>query len=181
MINKINQKNKIKLQKGFTLIELLVVISIIALLASIILVALSGIRAKARDTKRAADMEQIYKALNLFYDQYGCLPITTGSTCAGAGGYSESNSGGWDYSSQGGFMTFLQTAGYLSKTPVDPINNMTGDAGPVGTYAYRYYCYTTGLHLGYWTEAKGGVGVGAEIMKNIVNQGNWTDKTFVCK
>ena len=58
----------IKHQKGFTLIELLVVISIIGLLASIILVALNGARQKARVAKRAGDLEQISKALELFYN-----------------------------------------------------------------------------------------------------------------
>jgi prepilin-type N-terminal cleavage/methylation domain-containing protein len=173
-------------QKAFTLIEFLVVISIIGLLASIVLVSLQGARKKARDVKRAADMEQIYTALNMFFQDNGCLPITTGSTCPNAGGYSESNAGGWDYSSQGGFLTFLQTGGYISKVPVDPTNNMTGDTTPGGSFGYRYYCYpqgsaNPGLHLGYWTEAAGGAGVGAEVIKNIANSGNWTDSSFLCQ
>ncbi len=168
---------------GFTLIELLVVIAIIGLLASVVLVSLNGARKKARDTKRAADIDQIYKALNLYYDQYGCLPITTGSTCgtASGGAYNESNGGGWDYSSQGaGFMQFLQTAGFISKVPADPLNNMTGDNTPVGTYAYRYYCYTggppAGLHLAYIREADG-----SSIIKNITSSGNWADSGFTCR
>ena len=50
-------------------------------------------------------------------------------------------------------MTFLSTSGLLPKVPVDPINNMTGDVSPAGTFAYRYYCYPTGPQLGYWPES----------------------------
>ena len=169
-----------KIQKGFTLIELLVVIAIIGLLASIVLVSLNSARIKAREAKRAADMDQIYLALNMFYDQNGCLPVTSGSTCPGAGVYSEANAGGWDYSSQGGFVTFLQTSGIMSKISVDPTNNMTGDGTQAGTYAYRYYCYPggsyPGLHLGYWSEPSG-----SYIMKSSANTDSWTDSSFSCK
>jgi prepilin-type N-terminal cleavage/methylation domain-containing protein len=70
--------NKMK-QKGFTLIELLVVISIIALLASVILVAVNGARSKARDAKRAADLTQLAKAIELFNDQTGQYPTVSGA------------------------------------------------------------------------------------------------------
>ncbi len=169
-------------KRGFTLIELLVVIAIIGLLASVVLVSLNSTRKKARDTKRVADIDQIYKALNLYYDQYGCLPLTTGSTCgtASGGAYNQADGGGWDYSSQGtGFMQFLQTAGFMPKVPVDPLNNMTGDNTPTGTYAYKYYCYTgspAGLHLSYILEADN-----TWQIKNATNSGNWADSSFNCQ
>jgi len=64
-------------QKGFTLIELLVVISIIGLLASVVLVALNSARTKARDAKRVADLQQIAKAAELFYDSQNKYPYAT--------------------------------------------------------------------------------------------------------
>ena len=69
-----------KLQKGFTLIELLVVIAIIGILSTLAIVALSDVRAKARDAKRVADVQQISKALDLYYADYGIYPtiITPG-------------------------------------------------------------------------------------------------------
>ncbi len=69
-------KDKIKMNKnkGFTLIELLVVISIIGLLASVLLVAVTKTRAKARDAKKMTDLKQISTAINLYYQTYGKMP-----------------------------------------------------------------------------------------------------------
>ncbi|OGE78208.1 MAG: hypothetical protein A2751_03565 [Candidatus Doudnabacteria bacterium RIFCSPHIGHO2_01_FULL_46_14] len=77
----------LRLRSGFTLIELLVVISVIGLLASVILISLNSARAKARDAKRIADIRQIQKALELYYDQNNEYPRYDGGgivTCGGA-------------------------------------------------------------------------------------------------
>ena len=72
MKNKKRRKKYIK--SGFTLIELLVVTSIIALISSILLVALNNARVLARDVVRKADLNQLATALELFYDTYGLYP-----------------------------------------------------------------------------------------------------------
>jgi type II secretion system protein G len=86
------------LNKGFTLIELLIVLAILSILTSILIPKLSESRVKARDAKRLQDMKNITTALNMYYLDNGHLPRT--NTYGGA------NPGGWDYSSQGSFLSF---------------------------------------------------------------------------
>jgi len=69
-----NLKNKNT--AGFTLIELLVVIAIIGLLASVVLLALNGARAKSRDAKRIADVRQMASAYELYFNDYNTYPTT---------------------------------------------------------------------------------------------------------
>lgn len=45
--------------KGFTLIEVLVVIAVVGILASIVLVSVSGSRARGRDGRRVSDLQAI--------------------------------------------------------------------------------------------------------------------------
>ena len=75
--------------KGFTLIELLVVIAIIGLLSTIAVASLQHARAKARDTVRIANLTQITKALEVYYDEHGAYPIA--GTCGPRAGVYQSN------------------------------------------------------------------------------------------
>lgn len=74
--------------KGFTLIELLVVIAIIGVLSTMTIVALGDVRTKSRDAKRVADIQQISKALELYYADQGYYPtlITPGTALASSDG-----------------------------------------------------------------------------------------------
>jgi prepilin-type N-terminal cleavage/methylation domain-containing protein len=74
-VKKLRNKNK----AGFTLIELLVVIAIIGLLASVVLLALNGARAKARDAKRIADIRQLASAMELYYNDNNTYPTSNTS------------------------------------------------------------------------------------------------------
>jgi prepilin-type N-terminal cleavage/methylation domain-containing protein len=69
--------------KGFTLIELLVVIARVALLSSIVLVAMNDARTKSRITKAKADLAQFAKLISVAQTQSGkTLLNITGSGCS---------------------------------------------------------------------------------------------------
>jgi len=94
-------------QKGFTLIELLVVISVIGLLASVILVSVNNARAKSRDARRKADLQQIQKAMELYFDKTGSYPINR-------------NPGSFYTDANADFLQELQDNGFLARGPKDP-------------------------------------------------------------
>lgn len=88
-----NMKKFLQL-KGFTLIELLVVIAIIGVITSVILVSMTGSRAKARDGKRISDVSQLQVALEQYFSRNNSFPVD---------------------------LTTLVTQNYLSELPKDPI------------------------------------------------------------
>lgn len=109
--------------KGFTLIELLVVIAIIGLLASIIMVSLSGAKSKSRDARRQADLKSIQLALSLYYNDNGMYPKNIYSTS----GVAPSNG---------------LAPTYLPVVPYDP--NGSGGCANSGTAGcYKYVAYGT--------------------------------------
>lgn len=61
-------------QKGFTLIELLVVVSIIGLLASVVVAALTDARGGAKNNKRTEIAKQYVIGLSLYHGEYGSYP-----------------------------------------------------------------------------------------------------------
>ncbi len=114
-----------KFSKGFTLIEMLIVITIIALLASLILVGMGGARAKTRDSRRIADLHNVMNALELYYAKEGAYPEGT---------YSSDTD--WET-----FKAILTNAGIgVTRMPKDPLSNTD--------YYYQYGGTTTDYVLG---------------------------------
>lgn len=81
--------------KGFTLIELLVVVAILAILATVVFVALNPVKrfADARNARRFVDVDSILTAVHEYaVDNNGVLPAGIGlsdqqlGTCASGGG-----------------------------------------------------------------------------------------------
>ena len=110
-------------KKGFSLLELLVAITIVGILAGIVLVSLSSIRARGRDAQRATDIGMIVNAIYQYALDHGNqLPasITTTPTNICKTG-AASCVGLIDLS----VLTTNQI--YLPSVPVDPLSTSTND------------------------------------------------------
>ncbi len=114
-------------KNGFTIVELLIVILVIAILATIGIVAYNGIQQRARDSKRASDAKSIIKALEAYRAVNDTFPQETPT--GGSGSFEQSND------TPGTFMEYLKGV-YFSEVPIDPVND--------GSHYYRYYVYPTG-------------------------------------
>jgi len=100
-----------KIKSGFTLIELLVVISIIGMLTALIVANYNAARSRARDAQRKSDLNQIKRALRMYYNDQ--TPTV----------YPDTVSFGALWQSDDGAMTYMKTV------PQDP--------SPGETYSYQ--------------------------------------------
>jgi prepilin-type N-terminal cleavage/methylation domain-containing protein len=105
--------------RGFTLIELLVVIAIIGILSSVVLASMNTARAKGRDARRKADLEQLATAVQMYYDDHGYLPRNGSGWCT----YISNTNSGWGAAFQADIVPT-----YLRTISLDPTKaNATGD------------------------------------------------------
>lgn len=138
-----------KQKNGFTIVELLIVIVVIAILATISIVAYNGIQQRARDAQRKSDIATLAKKLSLYN-------IDNGNYAEGNCGYvgGDTTGGGWltgDYDGAGPNVSINQClidAGQL----VEPLGDPSGSNGcapaPSGVigdcHAYMKYSCTSG-------------------------------------
>ena len=126
------------LKRGFTLIELLVVIAIIGLLATVVLINVSGVMAKARDVKRIQDIQSLSKALLLYNIDHGEYPpnhsvLNSSGICTWTLGNKWSNAD---------CLSELVTGGYIRARPTpSPHRDDNGTDASVTYSVYMYHNY----------------------------------------
>lgn len=124
---------------GFTLIELLITIVIIGVLATIGMQTFKGAQQRAFDAKRKADLDQVKKALRLYYNDYNKYPASNGSpnwqiqACTGTTACDADCSWGSQF--------VCNSMIYMNQLPQDPHG---------GTYKYKQL--TSGTNFCLWTE-----------------------------
>lgn len=125
-------------RNGFTLIELLVVISIIGMLAALIMVNFNAARERARDVQRKSDMDQIKKALRMYYNDNGQYPTNSGDKIVGCGTGASPTACSW------GSGWTRQTMTYMKILPQDPSYKQAGDP------SYNYSQVSPGQDFRLW-------------------------------
>lgn len=120
-------------EKGFTLIEILLVIALIAILATITIVALNPTRqfGQAKDATRVSHVNAILNAVNQYsLDNKGVIPTTipTATDCTASGSYEICQT---DSPCASGVDLSVVTASerYIVSIPVDPASTSTAGTG----------------------------------------------------
>ncbi|OGY29378.1 MAG: hypothetical protein A3F35_01455 [Candidatus Woykebacteria bacterium RIFCSPHIGHO2_12_FULL_45_10] len=122
---------KLSAAKGFTLIEILVVIGILAILLTIVLVAINPAKntQDARNIKRRSDVLNILNAVNQYYVAVGSFP--TGTPADGDPAVDVKSAVGGTLTA---FCSALVTT-YIAELPFDP---STGSYTSCTTYDTHY-------------------------------------------
>jgi len=124
--------------RGFTIVELLIVVVVIAILATITVVAYTNIQARARDSQRQQDVKTIAKALELYYLDKGAYPAGSGATTTGMNtAWSTTVDSSWSN------LKSALVPAYISDLPTDPGNTSGSDPRFSGSYGYAYYSNTS--------------------------------------
>lgn len=115
-------------RSNFTLVELLVVIAIIAILAALLLPALSRARGKARQTACQGKVKEIARGVQLYCEDnqfYGPSGIQVGN-------------GLYLLSTEGGIAKYLNVAEYYSNNKITPPISLCVEGGGYGNTVVEY-------------------------------------------
>lgn len=134
----------VKKQTGFTIVELLIVIVVIAILATISVVAYSVVQGRARDSQRLNDMKTIVQALEMYRAEHGRYPSSIATPPVATIGSYEFSAGP---DGPTNFLSALVTSDTLSKVPVDPVNRYA--SGGTANFDNKVYVYLR-MSAGNW-------------------------------
>jgi len=115
---------------GFTLIELLIVIGLLGLLSITGLSLFQGSQKRTRDSRRKTDLQQVVKALEMYANDTGGYPASTGGNIMGCAG------SGVDPIACTWGSAWVRGATYMQKLPKDPTSGS--------------YCYERDSSAGKW-------------------------------
>lgn len=118
--------------KGFTLIELLIAIAIIGVLTTLLMTNFVGVRQRARDAQRKADIRQLQSALELYRADQGRYPALSGTAY-------RLNSSTVCPTSQS---LQVGTTVYMSKIPCDSLGASVYNSGNYYYYTSTNFTYT---------------------------------------
>ncbi|MDH7476148.1 MAG: prepilin-type N-terminal cleavage/methylation domain-containing protein [Microgenomates group bacterium] len=119
--------------KGFTLIEILIVIAILGILTLLISGNFITSLKKGRDARRKTDLEQIQRALEMYYEDKKAYPTPAGSYGLPFGGQ---------------LIDSVTGKIYMQKLPQDPLTSNSYNYQSDGTYYKLYSCLENKLDLG---------------------------------
>lgn len=136
------------MKKGFTLIELMIVIAILGVLATLISGNFITSLKKGRDARRKTDLEQIQRALEMYYEDNKAYPLTAAVVFGNQLCYPGANG--------------CNTKVYMQKLPDDPKSDYDYFYAPVivnnVVTGYRLYsCLENSLDIGPGVAKSGGV------------------------
>jgi prepilin-type N-terminal cleavage/methylation domain-containing protein len=160
--------NTRKIQPGFTIVELVLVIVVIAVLATIIVVAYNGVVTRANNSKIAAELNGIRKIVELYAVDNGAYPASNNpSVLSDLGSQLEKSGVRSPYDN-------MQATGRIGTSPLcDSEPNYYGN----NTYCagYTYYYLTQGQSIGNTGQYGSGCNITAPSGDGVVIE--WYDKS----
>jgi general secretion pathway protein G len=118
------------MKKGFTLVELLIVIGMLAILitAAVITINPLGQFSKSRDGQRKADLSELQRALELYYQDFGRYPDNSADFKISVNATPKVWGGSW--------------SPYMAKLPIDPQSTKSYIYfSPSSSAGQTYYIY----------------------------------------